>query len=64
MTDLPRFIESRYVRDLLDHVGTCPACGYPSQAHSTTTVFLGGDHESAVTVSCAMACGWQTTNTL
>jgi len=58
-TDPGRIIETRYVFECLDHLGVCAACGYPSRAHTTTTVFLGGDHESVTTVECGMDCGWR-----
>ncbi|MGW4535499.1 hypothetical protein ACWEOI_31560 [Nocardia sp. NPDC004340] len=59
MTSPPRFIRTRYRREILDHLGTCPVCGYPSQAHVVTTEFLSGDHESTLFVTCGLSCGWQ-----
>lgn len=61
LTDPRRIIETRYVHELLDHIGVCAECGYPSQAHTDTRVFLGGGHESVTTIECGIGCGWRET---
>ena len=45
-------------REVLDHFGSCPECGYAAQAFIVTTSFADGSVKVTTVGACGLPCGW------
>ncbi|AHH17521.1 hypothetical protein [Nocardia nova] len=45
-------------REVLDHFGSCPACGYATHAFLVTTSYADGRTVVTTEGVCGLPCGW------
>ncbi len=52
------FVVTRRRREVLNHFGSCPACGYATQAFLVTTSYADGRTVVTSQGTCGLPCGW------
>lgn len=58
MGDTASPVVQQQMREVLDHFGTCPECGYAVQAFITATYYADGRTTVGTLGSCGLPCGW------
>lgn len=51
-------------REVLDHFGSCPECGYAAQTFIVTTYFADGAVRVTTVGCCGLTCGWSGPTTI
>ncbi|MEU4812929.1 hypothetical protein AB0H20_27305 [Nocardia fluminea] len=51
-------------REVLNHFGTCPRCGYAAQAFVKRTAYADGRVIFSTSGLCALPCGWSGPTTI
>ncbi|AHH18429.1 hypothetical protein NONO_c36420 [Nocardia nova SH22a] len=51
-------IVDQHRREVLDHFGSCPECGYAAHAFLVATVYADGKTSITSEGVCGLPCGW------
>lgn len=49
---------NKQMREILNHFGCCPECGYAAHAFLVTTTYVDGRTTISTVGSCGLPCGW------
>ncbi|MET8427680.1 hypothetical protein [Nocardia sp. NPDC004860] len=52
------FVVEQKWREVLDHFGLCPECGYTAHAFIATARHVDGTTKVMTVGSCGLPCGW------
>lgn len=55
---LSRLVVQQQTREVLNHFGSCPECGYAANAFMNVTYYADGTATVTTRGTCGLPCGW------